>query len=223
MILIKLGWAVFAPKDRKNFIDETYLKKFSDFFKTQIQQSSILLHWTWNIGHWFVKQHGLTPTNQHILRQNLDRLFEITDKHIHGHKRIHATDILAGQHDEDVYTISWWDIDNHQNIISSDDTFSYYIHQDHIQAWFMLTDTHGVLDIDNQIIKTITAENLSTLKFRKKTTDVTGSMQNKIIKLFKTKKNWAKKKTVRIINWYDLQNFKNILTNQKGIGTQVII
>jgi isopentenyl phosphate kinase len=83
------------------------------------------------------------------------------------------------------------------------------------------TDVDGVLDQKNSIITTINKDNIHDINFRSKPWDVTGAMKEKIQQLI-NHNSWSKK-TVRICNGYNLENLNNIIINNKGIWTQILL
>lgn len=217
MILIKLWWSLIAPKDNPWYINTEYLKKFYGIIKNH---KTIIVHGTGNIWHGFIRNYWLSNNTYSIWRNILDKYFQYIDNQILWCKRLKYQEIIKRDFIEQ-NTIIGWDITKDLQIISSDKIFAKILAKNNTKIAIIATDVDGVLDTDNQIIWSISKDNLENIHFRSKPWDVTGSMKEKIQQLITH--NNGSKKVVRICNGYNLENIENIITTGKWIGTQILL
>lgn len=216
MLLIKLGGSLIAPKNT-NTINTQYVKNFYQLIK---KYPSIIVHWTGNVGHWFINQYWLSEATFQIGRDILDTYLKYIDTLCNNHKRLHySTNIDRG--DIPKNTILSWDITTDYKIISSDTIFAEILAHQNISLAIMITDVDGVLDENNNIIPLINQHNIDTIHFRQKKWDVTGSMKEKIMQLMQHNPRSGKK--VRICNGNDLVNIQQIISNDQGVWTQILL
>lgn len=217
MILIKLWWSIIAPKDKPGYINKEYLRIFSETTK---ELNTILVHGTGNIWHWFIRKYGLSEKTYQTGRNSLDTYFSIIDIYLPWYiRKRYVSDIDRATIKQN--TIIGGDITTDKKIISSDRIFAEILAQKDISLAIIATDVDGVLDMDNNIIPSITKDNLETIHFREKPWDVTWSMKEKIQQLITH--NQGSNKTVWICNGYNLENIHNIITTGKWIGTQILL
>ncbi len=212
MILIKLGWAVFAPKNRENYIDYNYLEEFKkvlSLFKEQI----VLVHWTWNFWHNFVSNYWLYLSNYKQLEKILSGFFESMNNIFDDFHRLKYNELNTIKTTQKNIII-WGDIEKNK-IISSDIIFSKILKKYNIRKSFILTDVDWVLDNVWNIINYINKTNYNKISFFDKHNDVSGAMKAKVEEALKI---W--KKTL-VTNWTKLQNFSNIINYHKGIFTEI--
>lgn len=224
MFLLKLGGSAIAPKDKYKIINHEYLERFSNFFSSRLNWSCALVHWAGSYGHGFVNKFGLNKENNHLLRAQMDEYFEKIDVYFPWFKRFSAEMLL---HKDAVWDyegniITSGDCDSQANVISWDNLFSYLLSKYKPKTSFMLTDVDGVRDEDDNIITEIKRENMSDIKFWKNPGDVTGSMWQKIKKLFDYNKN-SLGSEVWIVNAHDFDNRERILETGDGVGTKVVL
>ncbi len=214
MIIIKLWWSVFADKSKENFIDFEYLHNFANIIKS-INDKIILIHWTWNIWHWFVKKYWLNHNNYPKLEEVLNNFFDKIDKVFKDFDRIKYNKL---EHIDKINKniIIWWDI-NKTKIISSDEIFANISKKYDIKKSYILTDVDWVLDKNQKIIKNINKDNIDKINFWWKEWDVTGGMRNKINFLLES--NFPSK----IINWKKIDNLKKVLFEWKWVYSEVEI
>jgi isopentenyl phosphate kinase len=216
MLLIKLWWSIIAPKNTLGYINKEYLEQFRNTIK---KHNTILVHGTGSIWHWFITQYGLSPQTYDIGRKALDTYFQQIDTII-WHERIRYPSKDRSKIKKS--SIIWWDITTQHTIISSDTIFAEILAANkNIKMAIIATDVDGVLDQKNSIITTINKDNIHDIHFRSKPWDVTGAMKEKIQQLI-NHNSWSKK-TVRICNGYNLENLNNIIINNKGIWTQILL
>lgn len=221
MLVLKIGWSLIAKKNTDQDIDFEYLSDLHNFLEKYKDIGVILVHGTGNIGHWFVKKFWLSQETKHQLRKDLDEYFQKIDKIFSEFQRIPIEDVtnLKYHLSSKAKIICWWDITNEPKIISSDDAFACFLHNEDIKEAYLLTDVDGVLDKNGNIIKQIDKRSFEDILFWKKEWDVTGAMEQKIRKLFDHKTH--EEKTIWIINGKKLENFHNIITKKEGIGTRI--
>lgn len=217
MILIKIGGSIIAPKDKIWYINHEYIDNFSKIIQWL---DTILVHWTGNIGHWFIKEYWLSKKTHAIWRRILNNYFKIIEDHFPNHTRLKYDKNIDRTTIKNEIIIGG-DITTDLSIISSDEIFAKVLANTAIQHAIIATDVDGVLDHNNKIIPIISKDNIDTINFRWKKGDVTGSMKQKIALLIQH--NNKSTKTVRICNGYNLENIKNIITTNKGIGTKVLL
>ncbi len=220
MPVIKLWWSVFSPKHKEKFLDKKYLKNFSKKINNIFSQSKIILiHWTWNFWHWFVKKYWLNKDNYNELKQILNWFFEEINKLFPNFKRIKAEDIVKNNYKTFTKTIIWWDIyinkKNEINIISSDKIFAKILKTEKQIDAYMLTDVNWVMQNNWEIINQISYENYNKTHFWEKDNDVTWNMQKKINHILST---WKK---TYILNWKNLENFENVVKKNLWIFTKI--
>jgi isopentenyl phosphate kinase len=221
MLLLKIWWSLIAKKNTDQDIDSGYLSDLYNFLQEHKDMSIILIHGTGNIGHWFVKKFWLSQETKYQLRKDLDEYFQKIDKIFPEFQRISIEDVINLKYhlSPKAKIICWWDITNEPKIISSDDAFASFLHNEDIKESYLLTDVDGVLDKNREIINQIDKQSFEDIHFWKKEWDVTGAMEQKIRKLF-DHKTWGEKK-IWIINGKKLENFHNIITKKEGIGTRI--
>lgn len=221
MLNIKIGWSIFAPKNTTT-LNIDYLKDFSNFLNTNIKSKYIIHHWTWNVWHWFIKKYWLSKESYDIWKQILNQYFDTIDN-IFKLNRISAYDIINNNSDlnQNQSYITWWDISPKLVIISSDETFSYCFEKKYIKKWYIFTDVDWVFDENGKIIEFIDIYNFSKIHFWEKENDVTWSMKSKVSSILFNQN--LKEKKVWITNWTNFENMYNILINDKGIWTQILI
>jgi len=140
-VLVKIWWSLIAPKDRRG-IDYNYLFFISSFLKKFIYKFMII-HWTWNIWHWWVEKlistypwcdrTTLLKRDYSNWRIMLDKFFWQIDRYF-GYKRIELQKFLEFPCFKD-QTIIWWDVLKTWNIISSDDIFKMVLTKSEIDLW----------------------------------------------------------------------------------------
>lgn len=225
MILIKVGWSLIAPKDKK-WINFEYLKFIFSFLKDF--NDIFLIHGTWNIGHGYVKNllknNPWENLSELLIRdfenwqKILNWFFSKIDNIFTDFKRIKAENFL--EEDKSKFNkwkfIIWWDVLKNWNIISSDDIFPLMLEQDFIEKAIILTDVDGVYDKIWNIIPLITKKNFENINFWKKENDVTWAMEKKVNNIL------GNKKWVFICNWNDLDNVRKYLFSWTGKGTVVL-
>jgi len=223
MLLLKIWWSLIATKNTDQDIDFEYLSKLHNFLQKYKDTSIILVHWTGNVGHWFVKKFWLSQETKHQLRKDLDEYFQKIDKIFPEFQRISIEDVTNVKYhlSPKAKIICWGDITDEPKIISSDDAFACFLHNEDIKESYLLTDVDGVLDKNGDIINQIDKKSFEDIHFWKKEWDVTGAMEQKIKKLF-NHKTWEEKK-IWIINGKKLDNFEKIITKKEGIGTKIHI
>ena len=224
MLLIKIWGSLIAPKD-KIWLDDTYLKQISAFLG---QFNNIFLaHWTWNIGHWrvreLIKKNPWKDLNALLIgdfenwKKVLLDYFKNVDKYFSWFKRLSIEYFL--DNDKNLFSegrfIVWWDVIKTWNIISSDDIISDMMNYNFIEFVLILTDVNGVYDEKWNVIKKITKDNLANIKFWKKENDVTWWMKQKVLKILSS---W--KKAV-ICDWKNLENINNRIKYGHWEGTVI--
>lgn len=218
MILIKLWWSIFAPKDKENFIDTNYLNKFNDAIKNIFKNENVILvHWTWNFWHWFVKKNWLNKNNFNDLDNILINFYKEIDRRLIWFKRVRAKELNNINTYKWNYII-WWDILNKNwniSIISSDDIFWKILSTNSVKKAIMMTDVDWVLNLEWKIIKEINSENIKDIYFWEKDKDATWSMRNKINSILEI---WKK---VLIVNWKEINVFKENINKEKIVWTIV--
>ena len=205
-ILVKIWGSLIAPKDKEG-IDYNYLSSISYFFGSFFYDFMIV-HWTWNIWHWWVKtlvnncfwcdRKELLKKDYFNWRRILDKYFWQVDKFF-GYKRLKIQDFLEFPYFEGK-TIVGWEVLSTGDIISSDDIFQMVLKNSDVDLWLILTDVDWVLDKNWNVIKQISKKDLSKIDFWAKDWDVTGWMKAKVEKLL------GLNKKIVICNWKDLVN-----------------
>ena len=222
MLLVKVWGSLIAPKDKK-WIDKKYMQEISSIFNDF--DDIFLTHWTWNIGHWWVKRlienNPWKKVNELLIedfsnwRKILWNYFNQIDEFFPWFKRILAENFL--KEDKNIFWkrkfIIWWDVLSNWEIISSDDIVWSMMRYDFVDFVLILTDVDGVYDKNWNVIDKITKDNFKNIIFWEKENDVTGWMQQKVLKILNS---WKK---VVICNWRNIDNINNWILYKKWEGT----
>ena len=218
MLIIKLGGSVFVPKN-SNFFDEEYLKKLKKILE-KIDKKIILIHWTWNFGHFFVKKYWINKKTFSLFLKVREKFFRKIDKFFFDYERILARKVLKMWtkilENKKNIIISWDALNKTFEVISSDVIFSKLIKNTN-GTKIILTDVDWVLDEKWEIIKNLSLKNLDKIKFWGKENDVTWAMKSKLESL----KNYIWEGKVFLCNGKNLENLKNFLEEQKGKWTYI--
>ena len=223
MLVIKIWGSVFAPKKNEIFnIDllQSLSKILFDTYKWQI----ILIHWTWNIGHGFVKKYWVNSETYEIYKNIREPFFKKIEDVFIWYKRVLAKDILKKWNsllNKNINYIIWWDINSENlDIISSDIVFWILAKENKKSKKIILTDVPWVLDDNNKIIKKLKLSLIDDINFWDKEWDVTDWMKWKLSALSEyLESNWN---WVWIIEGNNLDNVRNIISLWKGEWTYVI-
>jgi len=218
MLIIKIWGSIFAPKNSNKF-DLDYLKLLKSELEKVYKDKIIIIHWTWNIWHSFVKKYWINRKTFKLFLKIRKKFFREIDFIFSWYKRILAKKFLKLKNKILNYNkniIIWGDIINRTlNIISSDLIFSKLISKNTLNI--ILTDVNWVFDENWKVIEKISLKNISHIKFWEKENDVTWAMKQKILSLKWNINNISK--WVWICNWNNLENLKNIIKNWKWIWT----
>lgn len=220
MFIVKLWGSIFAPKNQSFYIDTKFLEKFYNKISSFIEDV-FLLHWTWNFWHWFVNKYWISKKTYQKGRDVLNCLNSTIDWYLPNFKRYSARNVLnRNNFKKRGKFISWGDINpRNLKIISSDQLFVHLMNRLNVPEAFFLTDTDWIYDKNGDVLETIKLSEIENIGFREKDGDVTWGMFNKIQEISKC---LSKNQKVWIINWYDLDNFGNILKGWKGRWTSIM-
>jgi len=222
MLIIKLWGSIFAPKDNNNF-DEKYLEKLNKSLSKVYHWNIILIHWTWNIWHWFVKKFWINKRTFWDYLKVKNNFFWKIDNIFSGYKRVlarNAIKVWKSLLHENKNIIIWWDaLKNTFQIISSDILFWKLLwEKDNIEI--ILTNIDWVIDNKWEIIKEINLQELNKIDFWENENDVTGSMKWKLEAI---KENLPKNsKWVWLCNWKKIENIEKIIKYWEGIWTLLV-
>ncbi len=218
MLIIKLGGSVFVPKN-SNFFDEKYLKNLKKILE-KVDKKIILIHWTWNFGHSFVKKYWINKKTFSLFLKAREKFFRKIDKIFFDYERILARKVLKVWEkilkNKKNIIISWDVLNKTFEVISSDVIFSKLIKNTNWTK-IILTDVDWVFDEKWEIIKNLSLKNLDKIKFWGKENDVTWAMKSKLESL----KNYIWEDKVFLCNGKNLKNLKNFLEKQKGKWTYI--
>ncbi len=207
-ILVKIWWSLIAPKNWK-WLDLNYLKSISSVINN-IDEKFFIIHWTWNIWHWRVKnleeksnwisRNDLIKKNYLNWKKIIKNFFNQVNEYFKKFSRLKIEYFLQNQKFYENWLI-WWDILKDWTIISSDDIFQFVLENDNTDLSLILTDVDWILDENKKVLTNI--YNTKNIKFWNKKNDVTWAMKSKVEKIIIT---WKK---VVICNWYDTKNIMN--------------
>ncbi len=219
MLVLKLWWSVFAPKN-STFFDRDYLKNFYQLLRN-LHEDIFFIHWAGNIGHTFVKQYGLNEKSYSLWRNNVrDTLWNPFSEIFPDFQRVEIEQIMSG--DIDVTElhgnfITGGDISSDYKIISGDDVFAFAMQRLQSHVGYMVTDVPWILDQNSSTIPRIDAHNLSSVSFWKKEWDAQNSMFTKVTAL-QDYLAWSGAK-VWIMDSQNLANIVRIMSTWEGVGT----
>lgn len=218
MKLIKIWWSLLAPKNTV-WCDESYCHRFFDRRQQQNFWNCLLIHGVWNIGHGYIKKHGLSVKTYLGIRSALYTLYTYIDRYIWA-VRIQPQEIKYVTKESQWSYICGGDITVDLTIISWDQQIVDALNACHWWNAYILTDIDGVLDHNAEVIEIITKDTVADIDFRTIENDITGSMRGKIESLFQ----WVHYSSIiRIINWNDLENVTRVIKTWQWIWTKVII
>lgn len=219
MLIIKLGWSVFAPKN-STFFDREYLKSFYALVKN-LHEDIFFIHWAGNVWHSFVKQYWLNKESSDLWKNSVrNNLWNPFSEIFPDFQRVEIEDIIIGTVD-----ITWlkgnyitgWDISTDYHIISGDDVFAFAMQKLHVPTGYMVTDVPWILDQNGHTIPQIDIHNLSSVTFWKKEWDAQNSMLTKVNAL-QSYLTWTSAK-VWIMDSGDLSNISRIIRDGEGVWT----
>lgn len=223
MIIIKLGGAVFAPKN-STFFDRAYLQSFYGLLKW-LREDVFFIHWAGNVWHSFVAENWLNRESFQLWRAEVRKnLWNPFADIFPDFQRIEIEDLLKGT--IDIKHLRWnsivgGDISTDFCILSGDEAFGYVMHQNQSKRWYMVTDIDGILDSERHLIQKLPIWKLDTIEFWKKEWDVQNSMFTKVSSLKKFLENTGS--VVWIMHGNNLKNIEFIVTADAWIGTKIIL
>ncbi len=223
MIIIKLWWSVFAPKD-STFFDETYLQSFYELLKS-FKEDIFFIHWAGNVGHSFVRQYWLNQESYTLWKNNVrNNLWHPFSEIFPDFQRIEIEDLLTEKIDTDKLRgnyIVWWDISSDFHILSGDDAFSFIMKMTGERNGYMVTDIEWIMDERGRLIETLNIWDLGEIQFWKKEWDVQNSMFTKVSSI----KNYLEDNgsTVWIIHGNNLRHIQSIITTGNWVGTKIVL
>ena len=221
MLLIKVWWSVFAPKN-SNVFDRSYLTELYDFFQT-INEQIIFIHGTWNVWHWFVSEYWVSDDTIDIWREKSGIFFDKIDTLFKWYVRYSLDDVLSGkvniQQCKENIIIGWDISDKWLQILSSDDGLWYIMQTESIDIAYCLTDIDGILDSNNSIIPEINVLNTCAINFWEKPGDKSWWMRWKIEMFNQYIVN--SNKNLWIVNGWKLDRIKQLLKTWKTKGTKI--
>jgi isopentenyl phosphate kinase len=219
MLIIKLWWSVFAPKN-STFFDRDYLKQFYKLLKS-FNKEIFFIHWAWNVGHSFVREHWLNQESYSLWKNSVrDNLWNPFTEIFSDFQRIEIEDIMKGTVDVSFWEgnfITGWDISTDYQIISGDDVFAFVMQKLWAPVGYMVTDVPWILDQNGQTIPLFNTHSLGSVSFWKKEWDAQNSMLTKVSTL-QSYLSWSSAK-VWIIDSRDLNNISYIIESNKGVWT----
>lgn len=223
MLIIKLWWSVFAPKD-SDFFDREYLKNFHQFLG-QFHDDIFFIHWAGNVWHTFVAQNGLTQESFNLWRREVrNQLWQPFEEIFSDYQRIDMEDLLMGRMDIQKLwkkSIVWGDIATNLQILSWDEAFSFMMKENHEKNGYMVTDIDWVLDLNGKLINVLPISDLDKIHFWKKEGDAQNSMYTKILSL----KNWLSGSgaIVWILHGNNLPNLQSVIVFGNWVGTKIVL
>lgn len=219
MLIIKLWWSVFAPKN-STFFDRGYLVDFYKLLKG-LGEDIFLIHWAGNVWHSFVREHWLNKESYSLWRKWVrDNLFGPFSEIFPDFQRVEIEDIMRSTVDMTYWKgnfITGWDISTDYQIISGDDVFAFAMQKLWAPVGYMVTDVPWILDQNGQTIPLIDTHSLGSVSFWKKEWDVQNSMLTKVDALQSYLSRSSAK--VWIIDSQDLNNISHIIESSRGVWT----
>jgi isopentenyl phosphate kinase len=223
MIIIKLWWSVFAPKN-SHFFDRDYLLSFYTLVKS-FWESVFFIHWAGNVWHSFVKQNGLNKESYSLWKKNIrNNLWNPFSEIFPDFQRIEIEDLLIGKIDTNALQgnyIVGWDISSDFQILSGDDAFSFIMKKIGEKKGYMVTDIAWILDGQSQLIETLNIWDLSKIQFWKKEWDVQNSMFTKVSSIKKYLEGTGS--TVWIMHGNNLNNVQSVINTGVWVGTKIVL
>ena len=223
MLIIKLGWSVFAPKN-SIFFDREYLKSFYKLLK-DLYKDVFFIHWAGNVWHSFVREHWLTQESYHLWKSNVrNNLWNPFSEIFPDFQRIEIEDLLTGKIDTTKLRgnyIVWGDISSYFQILSGDDAFSFIMKVTGEKNGYMVTDIEWILDGQSRLIEILNIWDLSKIQCWKKEWDVQNSMFTKVSSIKNYLENTGS--TVWIIHGNDFVNIQSIITTDVWVGTKIVL
>lgn len=222
-LLVKIWWSLIAPKWTDRF-DATYLSQISEYIISLPHSCKIIVHGTWNVGHWSVKKYGLDEFWFYPIRSELTSYYKKVDTFFPWFMRIDGERVFHWYVDNAIIKnawniIVWWTQWLDLGVISSEEIFVQLKKQFLIKESYMLTDVDGVIDFASNTIFSQLKKWWSTVMFNEKSEDVSGWMKKKIDMIFSCSDRWEWK--CWIINWKRVSNFNQILIDNKWLWTCV--
>lgn len=223
MLIIKLWWSVFAPKN-STFFDREYLKNFYKLLK-ELHEDIFFIHWAGNVWHSFVKKNWLSQESYSLWKGNVrNNLWNPFSEIFPDFQRIEIEDLLTGKMNTTKLRgnyIVWGDISSDFQILSGDDAFSFIMEATREKNWYMVTDIEWILDGQSRLIETLNIWDLSEIQFWKKEWDVQNSMFTKVSSI----KNYLEGtgSIVWIMHWNNLNNVLSIITTGDWVGTKIVL
>ena len=223
MLVIKLGWSVFAPKN-STFFDREYLKRFYRFLQN-FDEDIFFIHWAGNVWHSFVREYGLNQESYSLWKNNVrNNLWNPFSELFPDFQRLEIEDILTGKFDTVKLRwkyIVWGDISSDFQILSGDDAFSFVMRATGEKIGYMVTDIEWILDWESQLIQTLHIWDLDTIQFWKKEGDVQNSMFTKVSSIKNYLENTGS--IVWIMHGNNLNNVQSIITTGNWVGTKIVL
>lgn len=223
MLIIKLWWSVFAPKN-STFFDQKYLKSFYELLK-ELHEDIFFIHWAGNVGHSFVKQNGLNQESYSLWKSNVrNNLWNPFSEIFPDFQRIEIEDLLTEKIDTKQFRWNYivgGDIASDFQILSGDDAFSFIMKKTGEKKGYMVTDIEWILDGQSRLIETLNIWDLSKIQFWKKEWDAQNSMFTKVSSI----KNYLEdtSSTVWIMHGNDFANIQSIITSGVWVGTKIVL
>jgi len=224
ILIIKIWGSIFAPKNNKDF-NLKYLENLHITLKKIYKWKIIIIHWTWNVWHWFVKNFWINNKTFSKYLKVRNNFFLKMDNIFYKYKRVLARKVnkigknIFNNLEENI--IIWWDALNKTFEIISSDTIFWKLIWWNKNIEIILTDVDWVLNKQWELFEKINLSKLDDIKFWNKENDVTGSMKWKLLAI--KKYIWTNSKWVWLCNWFDLDNLEKIIKTWKWKWTFLVL